>query len=286
MENILKNSGLKHIAENIFLNLDFENLEICGMINWSCKQIMDNPIFWLRKFVRKGVLSKENQKEWNRAIQSKMNSDMEKHILMYLKWNLKNNDSFNLPCYTSSVAQEDLRKKINDAAWNGNTEIVKIMVPLTDNPNASDQFGWTPIYRAAYYGHAEIVKILAPLTDNPNAPSEYGQSPILWAAFMGFTEIVQILAPFTNNPNAPNRNGGTPILYAAERGNTEIVRILAPLSDNPNAPDKSGHTPINMAQQKGHHEIVNILQDFTKKSTKRGRNMRETQSAKRSKSFQ
>ena len=96
MENILKNSGLKHIAENIFLNLDFENLEICGMINWSCRQIMDNPIFWLRKFVRKGVLSKENQKEWNRAIQSKMNSDMEKHILMYLKWNLKNNDSFNL----------------------------------------------------------------------------------------------------------------------------------------------------------------------------------------------
>ena len=61
MENILKNPGLQHIAETIFLNLDFVDLEISGMINWSCKQIMDNPLFWLRKFVRKGVLSKENE---------------------------------------------------------------------------------------------------------------------------------------------------------------------------------------------------------------------------------
>ena len=162
MENILKNPGLQHIAETIFLNLDFVDLEISGMINWSCKQIMDNPLFWLRKFVRKGVLSKENEKDWNQAIQAKMNSDIEKHILIYLKWNLKNNDSFNLPCYTSPLAQEDLQKKINEAAWNGNTEIVKIMAPLTENPNAPDEYGITPIYWAEHNGHSEIVKILTP----------------------------------------------------------------------------------------------------------------------------
>ena len=56
-------------------------------------------------------------------------------------------------------------------------EIVKILSPLTDNPNAPDDFGRTPIYYAAKYGYIEIVKILAPLTDNPNAPNEDGKTP-------------------------------------------------------------------------------------------------------------
>ena len=37
---------------------------------------------------------------------------------------------------------------------------------------------------------SEIVKILAPLTNNPNAPDEYGKTPIYWAARNGHTEIV------------------------------------------------------------------------------------------------
>ena len=57
------------------------------------------------------------------------------------------------------------------------TEIVKILAPLTGNPNAPNKIGKTPIYWAALYGHTEIVKILAPLTDNPNAPDKYGNIP-------------------------------------------------------------------------------------------------------------
>ena len=50
------------------------------------------------------------------------------------------------------------------------TEIIKILAPLTGNPNAPDKHGRIPIYTAAQNGHTEIVKILAPLSDNPNAP--------------------------------------------------------------------------------------------------------------------
>ena len=39
--------------------------------------------------------------------------------------------------------------------------MVKILVPLTDNPNAANEDGETPIYWAARWGHTEIVKILA-----------------------------------------------------------------------------------------------------------------------------
>ena len=48
---------------------------------------------------------------------------------------------------------------------------------MTDNPNAPERYGNTPIHRAACSGHSEIVKILAPLTANPNTPNKIGQTP-------------------------------------------------------------------------------------------------------------
>ena len=66
------------------------------------------------------------------------------------------------------------------------------------------------------------------MTDNPNAPNKDGDTPILEAAFFGHTEIVEILAPLTANPNAPNRTGKTPIGLASCKGHTEIIKLLAP----------------------------------------------------------
>ena len=70
MEKIASNPGLQHLAEKVFLNLDVDVLKICGQINKSCKQILKQPMFWLRKF---GCLSKESQKGWVKIIQSVKN---------------------------------------------------------------------------------------------------------------------------------------------------------------------------------------------------------------------
>ena len=93
-----------------------------------------------------------------------------------------------------------------------------------DNPNVPENiYRQTPILVVAEEGHTEIVKILAPLTGDPNAPDKDGDTPIHFAAQEGHTEIVKILAPLTDNPNAPNNNGETPSSFAY---NAEIKRIL------------------------------------------------------------
>ena len=253
LENIINNPGLLHLAENIFLNLGPEDLDKC-QINKSSNQILDNPMFWLKKFGQ-GSLSKKNREDWIKAIQSNNNSDMEKKIISYLKWSLKTNGLIDLPLYTNPDVQNAFREKIWEAVKNKDIETVKILAPLTDNPNAPDRNGTTPIHWAASNGHTEIVKILAPLADNPNAPNKFwGKTPIYWAACNGHTEIVKILAPLTDNPNAPDKNGDTPIHVAAIAAEfrsiqyIEIVKILAPLTDNPNAPNKYGYTPSSRAK--------------------------------------
>ena len=49
MEKIIRNPGLQHIIEQVFLNLDVEDLKNCGQINESCKKIVENPMIWLKK---------------------------------------------------------------------------------------------------------------------------------------------------------------------------------------------------------------------------------------------
>ena len=170
MDKIIMNSGLQHLAENVFWNLDIDDLKVCAQINQSCKLILQNPIFCLRKFEH---LSKENQKDWIKVIHSVKNYENGIAIISYLQWNLKKEASIDLPCYTRSEVQDDLRKKIYEISVrkggsDEDLEIVKILIPLTENINAPDADDKTPIHWAACNGHTEIVKLLAPLIDNPN----------------------------------------------------------------------------------------------------------------------
>merc|ERR1712020_472724 len=121
-----------------------------------------------------------------------------------------------LPCYSSPAAQDNSRKKIWDSCR-------KLVLPDEE---------------------IEIVKLLAPFTDDANAPNKDGDTPIHWAARRGHTEIVKILAPLANNLNVPDKSGNTLIHHAALDGHAEIVKILAPLMDNPNSPNHKGRTPI------------------------------------------
>ena len=65
-----------------------------------------------------------------------------------------------------------------------NAEIVRLLLPICDNPNVTDPDGLTPIQAAVYLGHSEVVRILAQywISNSPNAPDHLGWIPIQTAA--------------------------------------------------------------------------------------------------------
>ena len=83
------------------------------------------------------------------------------------------------------------------------------------------------------------------MTDNPNAPNKYGETPIHVAARNGHTEIVKILVSLTDNPNAPTNNGDTPIDVAITE---EICQILK--SFNTSRKRKDGPSQTSMKRVK------------------------------------
>ena len=69
---------------------------------------------------------------------------------------------------------------IEYAAMNGHTDIVKILAPLTVNPNETKSFFTvTPIERAVMKGNMEMVKILASSTGTKNLIKSFFSLPML-----------------------------------------------------------------------------------------------------------
>jgi len=96
-----------------------------------------------------------------------------------------------------SLLNEGCNAKVEDsfalqwAAYNGHTEIVKLLIPHSDVKSLnSSALRW-----AARHGHTEIVKLLIPLSNVKDCDSE----ALRWASENGHTEIVKLLKNAMSN---------------------------------------------------------------------------------------
>ena len=68
MERLTKNPGLQHVAEDIFGFLDKKNLMDCRLVNKSWKEILEGPVFWLKKLDEENR-SEDDQRRWKNLAQ-------------------------------------------------------------------------------------------------------------------------------------------------------------------------------------------------------------------------
>ena len=285
MELLTRNPGLRHVAEEIFLNLNTKYLlDHCPHVNESWASIIDRANFLVRKCIRQGIF-KEYANAWIKAVRLMTKDQHIGIVTAHLKHLLHNT-------YIVYKNSEWDFPPIHWASERGYSKLVEVWATSTENPNASAKYELehtpiqcTPMYLAARRGHVDVIRILAPLTNNPNAYSNgrlRNTTPIYEAAICGYANIVELLAPLTDYPNAPtqygltpnaprNQYGLTPIFVAAQRGHVDVIRILAPLTMFPNAPEMNNDwvTPIDVAcrsylgnpdiRERRRIEIVRIL---------------------------
>ena len=67
MDQITKNTGLQHIAEEIFKHLEKENLINCGIVNQSWKEILVGPLFLMKRIDNSNIPT-EIKKNWKMLI--------------------------------------------------------------------------------------------------------------------------------------------------------------------------------------------------------------------------
>ena len=270
MEGFILNPGLKHLAENIFLYLDYEDIIICQLVNESWNGFLENPMFWLKKWTRRG-LSKKNQIAWRKAIQlTGKNIEIEENIVLYMKTILKRKICMDIPCH---IYEKSIEKFLKIRESKGTLEIFPLeinndtlgSIQLLAQENYDQIELCKKIHQAVIGNNNKLVKILTPLVEDPNVYNIGGCTPIQSAVFEENLEIIKILAPLTDNPNrtsTENRGVFTkynPIFIATGLDNLEIIKVLAPLVYDPNEPNSNGITPIWFAAGEGNKEIVKFL---------------------------
>ena len=235
MENIIQNPGLQHITEMILFNLDFEALKKCQLLNKSFNDILEDPMFWLRKWRTQRGLSKKNHDDWVIAIKLTKNTNTEANIKLYLEKIIENGHIVDIPCFIDSHAVEKSTQfTFERALEESELGILQILASIDYKPSEC---------RVLYCGIGRDIRL---------------------AVFGGHLNIVRILAPITSNPNFE-----TLIHFAAMNGQVDVLKFLAPLTKvyghklpNPNVGKFFGNTPIECAQRARHHEFARLLQSF------------------------
>ena len=182
-ENVIRNPGLQHLAENIFSYLSYDDLKSCQLINRSSKTILENSRFWLQKLVHQGM-SKKNQNDWIKAIQLTKDTDFERNLQLYLKRSFCKGKIIDIPCCidenTIQKSSELMKKYFifpaiisyyvesyvyNDVEFEG--------LP----PGCFQALAAFALYSLrsyflmqllAQHGNLEMMKVVSPLLENPN----------------------------------------------------------------------------------------------------------------------
>ena len=270
MESIIKNPGFQHITEMILFNLNIQAVKKCQLLNKSVKNILEGPMFWLRKWRMQRGLSKKNYDDWVRAIQLTKNTNVEANVQLYLEKVIETGHVVDVPCFIDSDAIQNSTKFTFEKAFEKRKHgILQILASMEKYPNKAifniEHGGISPVIGiAAMQGDLNIVKILAPITKHPISWDENGFNPIHCATLNGHLDILKFLVSFTDDPNFPElKHHITPIIFAAIQGQIEALKILAPLTKNPNEGIYFKRTPLQWAQYCRHHEFARLLQSFT-----------------------
>ena len=262
MESIIQNPGLQLITETILFNLDFQALKKCQLLSKSFKEILDDPIFWLRKWRIKNGLSEKNYDDWIKAIQLTKNTNVEVNVKLYLEKVIKIAHVVDVPCFIDyGAVQKSSEFTFERALDEKELGILQILASMKDNPNEDrvnrHGVGGSAISVAAIEGDLNIIKILASITKNPNnIPS---CTPMHLAAYEGHIDILKFLVSFIGDLNSLPFG----ILHmAAMNGHTDVLKLLAPLTRHPNEGKFLGKSLMECAKGNGHHEFARLLQSY------------------------
>ncbi|KFP70703.1 PREDICTED: ankyrin repeat and SOCS box protein 3-like [Acanthisitta chloris] len=150
---------------------------------------------------------------------------------------------------------------LHQAAFQGSTEIMKVLLEKGASKNYRDDFGITPLFVAAQYGQLESLRLLVSHGADINCQAKDKATPLLIAAQEGHLECVKLLLTAGADPNlyCNEDNWQLPIHAAAEMGHAKILELLIPVTDRLCDKGKGKVSPVYSAVYGGDEECLEML---------------------------
>lgn len=156
-----------------------------------------------------------------------------------------------------NVATEEERRNdpVKQMLWlceSGDEDLVKSMIKSSNHlVNCKDSDGYSPLHRAAYEGHTNIMKLLLDSDADMNALTEDGWTPLHSACYWNKTDSAELLLRHGAHINASTHGGLTPLHLAAKQANTPHILQLLLMDPKIDTSIKNmlGDTAIDIAER-------------------------------------
>ena len=109
------------------------------------------------------------------------------------------------------------------AALRGHLEMVRLLAAYGGELSPS---GWTPLHYCAWEGQTDVCRLLIELGANVNARSENGTTPLMMAAQQGKTDVVRLLLQSKADTTARNEHEATALAWAIKYEQRDVATIL------------------------------------------------------------
>lgn len=162
----------------------------------------------------------------------------------------------------------------------GHSEVVSILLEAGANPNAVDNWNYTPLHEAVSKGKIDVCLALlqhganaelrnsenktpldlADANTKPILTGEYRKDELLEAARLGDEQrLLELLNPLNVNCHASDGRRSTPLHLASGFNRIRIVQILLQHGADVHAKDKGGLVPLHNSSSYGHLEVSQLL---------------------------
>jgi hemoglobin len=135
---------------------------------------------------------------------------------------------------------------LHDAALFGEAELAAALVHSGADPDAAEEEGHTPLYRAATGDVTRVLLAAGATVDVASGPTR--GTALHQAARRGNVSVAQALLDYGATIDARDAKGQTPLRRAVNCRQLQIVRLLVQHGADPHAADRRGVTPLDVAR--------------------------------------